>query len=126
MIGGFVVVGTREGCINSVFSYFWPGYKLEYVKDLPPPNYVPQGVSSTSLFIKGTKGDTTRYGFAVCFGAGFGDYMSSYASGNLTLITMSMPSEKSNYYGPLMLSILNGMQTNPEWLALIDKRFVYE
>jgi len=40
--------------------------------------------------------------------------MSSYASGNLNLITMSMPSEKSNYYGPLMLSILNGMQTNPE------------
>jgi hypothetical protein len=126
MIGGFVVVGTREGCINSVFSYFWPGYKLEYVKDLPPPNYVPQGVSATSLFIKGTKGDTTRYGFAVCFGVGFGDYMSSYASGNLNLITMSMPSQKSNYYGPLMLSILNGMQTNPEWLALIDKRFVNE
>jgi hypothetical protein len=25
-----------------------------------------------------------------------------------------------------MLSILNGMQTNPEWIALIDKRFVYE
>ncbi|MCC6012369.1 hypothetical protein LM594_05310 [Candidatus Caldipriscus sp.] len=62
-----------------------------------------------------------RYGFAVCF-----DYMSSYASGNLNLITMSMPSEKSNYYGPLMLSILNGMQTNPEWLALINKRFVDE
>jgi hypothetical protein len=62
-----------------------------------------------------------RYGFAVCF-----DYISSYASGNLNLITMSMPSEKSNYYGPLMLSILNGMQTNPEWLALINKRFVDE
>jgi len=73
IIGGFVVVGTREGCINSVFSYFWPGYRLEYVKDLPPPNYVPQGVSATSLFIKGTKWDTTRYGFAVCFGVGFGD-----------------------------------------------------
>jgi len=126
MIGGFVVVGTREGCINSVFSYFWTGYKLEYVKDLPPPSDVPQGASATSLFIKGTKGDTLRYGFVVCFGVGFGDYMSSYASGNLNLITLSMPSEKSNYYGPLMLSILNGMQTNPEWLALIYKRFVDE
>jgi hypothetical protein len=40
--------------------------------------------------------------------------MSSYASGNLNLINMSMPSERSNYYGPLMLFILNGMQTNPE------------
>ncbi len=126
IVGNFVVVGTREGCINSVFSYFWQGYKLEYTKELPPPKESPSGVSVVSLFIKGTKGDTSRYGIAICAGTGFGDYMSSYASGNLTLITMSMPSEKSNYYGSLMLSILNGLQFNPEWLGVIDRRFIQE
>jgi len=125
MVFGFVKLYDRNDCINSVFNYFWNGWKLDYVKDNEKPSGIPPNVNANSLFLKAVKNDTIRYGFAYCFGTFYQDIYSSYSSGNLTLITMNVPSSRVSDHH-LLVAILNSIYFNPEWVAEINRRFTEE
>ena len=125
IIYGFVRLYDRNDCINAVLNYFWNGWKLEYIKDNEKPSNVPPNVNANSLFIKAVKNDTSRYGIVYCFGTFYQDVYGAYSNGNLTLITMNIPSSKIND-GHLLISILNSAYFNPQWISEINKRFTEE
>ena len=114
MVFGFVKLYDRNDCINSVFNYFWNGWKLDYVKDNEKPSGVPPNVNANSLFLKAVKNDTIRYGFAYCFGTFYQDIYSS-------LVTMNVPSSRISDHH-LLVAILNSIYFNPEWVAEINIR----
>ena len=122
---GFIKLYDKNDCINSALNFFWNGWNLEWAKDQKKPEDIPPNLNANILFIKAIKGDSIRYGFLYCFGTFYQDMYGAYSSGNLTLITLNVPSNKISD-GQLLISILNSIFYNPDWLAEINKRFTEE